>query len=183
MIPVYDPRFARFFGICRYAPDDGDDDEKPDGGNPPPPDMASMKAEMEKWRELSRKNEAQAKQNAAAAKKLEEIENANKSELEKLQAAQDAAEKDAATARIELSKMRVAVKKGLTESQAKRLVGTTEEELEADADELLTTFKPVENDNNRNVRPRESLRPGARPDVEPQVNVKEIVDGMVAQAR
>lgn len=185
MIPVYDPRFARFFGICSYAPDDGDGGgDEGDGGTPPATDIASLKAEMEKWREMSRKMEAQAKSNAAAAKKLEEIENSNKSELEKLQAAREAAEKDASTARLELLKVQIATSKGLNLAQAKRLVGTTEEELEADADELLTTFKPVENDNsNRNVRPRESLRPGARPDVEPAVNVKEIVDGMVAQAR
>jgi regulator of protease activity HflC (stomatin/prohibitin superfamily) len=37
----------------------------------------------------------------------------------------------------------VANAKGLTPTQAKRLVGETREELEADADELLETFKPT----------------------------------------
>lgn len=40
----------------------------------------------------------------------------------------------------EVLKLRVALKKGLTETQAKRLVGTTEEELEKDADELVESF-------------------------------------------
>lgn len=40
-------------------------------------------AEAEKWKSLSRKNEETAKANAAAAKRLEEIEAASASELEK----------------------------------------------------------------------------------------------------
>ena len=40
-------------------------------------------AEAEKWKSLSRKNEETAKTNAAAAKRLEEIEQANASDLEK----------------------------------------------------------------------------------------------------
>jgi predicted RNase H-like nuclease (RuvC/YqgF family) len=41
---------------------------------------------------------------------------------------------------IEVLRLRVALKKGLSETQAKRLVGKTEEELEADADDLLASF-------------------------------------------
>jgi len=40
----------------------------------------------------------------------------------------------------ELLRLRVALKKGLNESQAKRLIGKTEEELVKDADELLASF-------------------------------------------
>lgn len=45
-----------------------------------------------------------------------------------------------ATNDAEVLKYRVALRKGLTEVQAKRLVGTTEEELEEDAEELLSSF-------------------------------------------
>lgn len=41
------------------------------------------KAEAEKWKSLSRKNEETAKANAAAAKRLDEIESANATELER----------------------------------------------------------------------------------------------------
>jgi hypothetical protein len=41
---------------------------------------------------------------------------------------------------VEVMKLRVALKKGLNEAQMKRLLGGTEEELLADADELLQTF-------------------------------------------
>lgn len=50
------------------------------------------------------------------------------------------AEADAKAAKAEALKFSVALDKGLTKVQAKRLLGDTEEELEADADELLESF-------------------------------------------
>lgn len=41
---------------------------------------------------------------------------------------------------IETMRLRVALEKGLTPFQAKRLVGTTQDELEADADELVKSW-------------------------------------------
>lgn len=41
---------------------------------------------------------------------------------------------------LEVLKLRVALRKGLSETQAKRLLGTNEEELEQDAEELLASF-------------------------------------------
>lgn len=95
------------------------------------------KAEAEKWKALSRKNENEVKALRPAAQKLAEIEDANKTEIEKAQARAEAAER--ALQETELARLRseVALAKGLTPSQAKRLVGTTAGELEADADELL----------------------------------------------
>lgn len=65
------------------------------------------------------------------------------SELQKAQRERDEAieraNKSSETS-VETLKLRVALRKGLTEVQAKRLVGSTEEELEADADELLESF-------------------------------------------
>ncbi len=49
--------------------------------------------EVEKWKAMSRKNEARAKENESAAKRLAEIEEANKTELEKAIARAEAAEK------------------------------------------------------------------------------------------
>jgi hypothetical protein len=65
--------------------------------------------------------------------------------------------------------LRVALNKGLTETQAKRLVGDSEEDLEKDADELLSSFRAEDDDpDERPRRPRERLRPGAAPAVEPE---------------
>jgi hypothetical protein len=103
------------------------------------PDLAS---EVEKWKSLSRKNEQQAKANAAAARRLEEIENASKSEAERLTARAEAAEKLASEHESRALRLEVASEKGLTPAQAKRLVGNSRDELEADADEILRDFPP-----------------------------------------
>lgn len=125
--------------------------------------------EVTKWKALSRKHEAQAKANAAAAKRLAELEDAQKSEAERAADKVAQAEKAAHSATSELARLRVAMRKGLTEAQAKRLVGETEEELEADADELLASFghKDADGDAGKPTRPKERLRSGAAPEEEP----------------
>lgn len=155
--------------------DDGkpleNDDDKPggDAGG----DLPDKDAEIAKWKSLSRKHEGQAKANAQAAAKLKELEDASKSESQKLAEEKAAAESVAKSASGELMRLRVAMRKGLTEVQAKRLVGDTEDELEADADELLESFggkkdAGSDTDNGRPTRPKERLRPGAAPDEEPE---------------
>lgn len=62
---------------------------------------------------------------------------AQKTEAQKLTDRATAAEKAAADAALAQARAEVALAKGLTATQAKRLVGTTREELEADAAELL----------------------------------------------
>lgn len=150
------------------------DDDKPDvpDDDKPTDDEPDWSVEGPKWKAMSRKHEAQAKSNADAAKRLKEIEDANKSETQKLADEKAASDKVAASAQGELLRLRVAMRKGLTEVQAKRLVGDTEEELEADAEELLASFKPADSDTddgpkNKPTRPKERLRPGAAPDEEP----------------
>lgn len=69
----------------------------------------------------------------AKAEKLAEFEEAQKSEADKLK---DRIAELEPTAK-EASRLRVALEKGLTVAQAKRLVGETEEDLAADADQLL----------------------------------------------
>lgn len=68
------------------------------------------------------------------AAKLDEIEQAQKSELEREREARAAAEKRAAEAELKALRSEVARKKGVPASS---LTGTTEEELNAAADELL----------------------------------------------
>lgn len=97
-------------------------------------------------------------------KRLDELErekkdreDAAKTEEQRREEARQAAEAEAKAAKIEAARLRVALKKNLTESQAKRLVGETEEELEADADELLATFASGDGDGQEppTGRPRE----------------------------
>ena len=67
------------------------------------------------------------------ADKARELEDAQKSEVDKLN---DRIKELEPTAK-EAARLRVALDKGLTLKQAKRLSGDTEEEMSADADELL----------------------------------------------
>lgn len=78
----------------------------------------------------------------ALVAKLAELEDRDKSELERAIARADAAEKRSADSDARALRLEVASEQGLTPVQAKRLVGTTRDELEADAKELRETFPP-----------------------------------------
>lgn len=73
----------------------------------------------------------------AKAAKFDEAEEANKSELERTSSRAEKAETRAAQAEHRLMQLEVGLDKGLTAAQARRLVGSTREEIEADADEFL----------------------------------------------
>ncbi len=73
----------------------------------------------------------------AKAAKFDEIEQASKTELQRLTEDRDGHKTRGDTAELRAARLEVALEKGLTLTQAKRLVGNTREELEADADELL----------------------------------------------
>ena len=62
--------------------------------------------------------------------------------------------------------------KGLTPTQAKRLVGATREELEADADELLADLGAQKRKNN--VSPREGNSPKSGGDDESRAFAREL---------
>jgi hypothetical protein len=122
--------------------------------DPPAQDEPDWKAEARKW-------EKRAKENRDAADRLKSLEDAQKSEEQRLK--DRIAELE--PSQLEAARLRVALRKGLTETQARRLVGTNEDELETDADQLLADFQPAEPSDPG--RPRERLRPGAVPAVEP----------------
>lgn len=99
---------------------------------------------------------------------LARLKEEGKSDKDKLEERATGAEGRASKAEHEAARLRVALKKGLTEVQAKRLIGENEEELEADADELLASFKDEDEGPEPKRRPRERLRPGASPSSEPE---------------
>ena len=122
---------------------------------------------LEFWKAQSRKQEAKAKANADAAKRLQALEDASKSESEKVSERLTAAESRAAKAEARALRLEVAHAKGLSAVQAKRLVGDTLEELESDADDLLESFKPAEKPATTSRKPQE-LRGGTRPEEQPE---------------
>ena len=113
------------------------------------------------------------------AQKARELEEAQKSEQEKLQDQLRTLQQQNEQSATETARLTVALSKGLTEVQARRLVGSTVEELEADAEELLASFKTDDPPPNR--RPQEKLRPGASPDAEPEPDPKKIADSILGR--
>jgi hypothetical protein len=95
-------------------------------------------AELAKWKAMARKNEAQAKANADAAARLAQIEESQKTEQQKLADRAEQAERRAAEAELKVLRAEVASTKGIPAGLAQRLAGETREDLEADADSLLT---------------------------------------------
>lgn len=119
------------------------ENETPEGETP---DLAAQLEaalkEAEKWKSLSRQNEDRAKSNADKAKRLDEIEEANKTEVQRLteqleKATKTLAERDAADERKKLvSEIAEAHK-----VDARALRGSTREELEEHA-EILKSMIP-----------------------------------------
>lgn len=98
---------------------------------------------VEFWKQKAREQEQRAKANAEAATKLAQYEDRDKTEAQRLAERAEAAEKRAAETEARALRLEIAAEKGLTPAQAKRLVGSTREELESDADDLLEHFKPA----------------------------------------
>lgn len=79
----------------------------------------------------------------AKQKELDEVTASNSTDADAVRKAQDKvreAEDKASKAEARAARLSVALDKGLSETQAKRLIGETKEELEADAEELLNSF-------------------------------------------
>ena len=110
-----------------------------------------------------REKRAAEKRAADLEARLKEFEDRDKTETTRAIERAEAAEKAAAAAEARALRLEVASEKGLTPAQAKRLVGETREELEADANELLETFKPAAStDDDASESVTESLDLGIR---------------------
>jgi hypothetical protein len=140
----------------------GDEDKPTDTPDPDAGAKSALVAERNARREAERK-----------AKDLEDrlkaIDDKDKSEVERLteQVASLTKERDAASTRAD--RLEVAIAKSLDEDKAKRittaakrLTGTTREELEADADEFLSAFAVPDGENRPapTQKPQERLKPG-----------------------
>jgi hypothetical protein len=101
------------------------------------PDEGLGDAGKKALQEERRKARAAEKQLTELQKRLQEFEDRDKTEAQKLAERAAAAEKSAADAQTELMRYRVAADKKLPAELAARLRGSTPEEMAADADELL----------------------------------------------
>lgn len=112
-----------------------------------------LAAQVTHWKQMARKNEARAKENAEKAKKFDELEEASKSELQKALEAQQAAEARAAAAEVAALRGKVAAAKGVP---LDLLTGATEEEITAAADALLAWRTPAGGDGQQGKPPAAS---------------------------
>lgn len=114
------------------------DDDTPDDKTDPKPDPdAGAKKALEAERKARREADAKAKDLEA---QLAKIQDEGKSASDKLTEQVAQLTKNLADESVKRLRVEVAAARGLTPAQAKRLTGTTQEELEADADDLLEAF-------------------------------------------
>lgn len=206
MLNLYRDRFAHHLPgeSCYFAPpgDDDDEDDEEDkekgkggkggggAGGITKAEADALRVDVDKWKRQSRTQEDK---NKALQKELDELKSKSdgeKSDVDKLKERLDKAETDLQKTQLDALRLRIASRKGLSEAQAKRLQGTTEEELEEDADDILEHFKPAgksgegdddadddrargrgnDRQQNNRERPREALKPGAKPGEKPEEN-------------
>lgn len=140
-----------------------DDTQDPDAQ--PDADLGEKgKKALDDERRARREAEKQLK---AVNDRLKELEDKDKSESEKLTGRLAELEKELADARGSAMRLEVALDKGLSKAQAKRLVGESADDLIADAEELLASFKAPDEPAKPAPPaggPKENLRPGAAPE-------------------
>lgn len=98
------------------------------------PAETDWKAEARKWESRAKENLASARANEDAAKRLAELEDAQKTEAQKQQEALEKAQRELAELTVAKTRAEVAAAKGVP---VELLTGSTQEELEAAADALI----------------------------------------------
>lgn len=136
--------------------EDTPDVEEPDQPEPAPqPDRLPDDHPVVKA--LAKANE-EAKQ---ARLKVKEFEDRDKSEQELASEKLSDLEKNLTVAQADAIRFEIALEKGLSKNQARRLVGNNRDELEADADELIADLGLDGDGAPPSRRPKERLKPGA----------------------
>lgn len=128
---IYGPTKPSLFALRGIRFIEGEDGAQP---TPTPEPPKPEPAQETDWKAESRKWESRAKDNATAAQRLAEIEEANRTETEKAQARAEVAEKRAIELEQKATRAEVAAAKGIPMDL---LSGSTKEELEASADALI----------------------------------------------
>lgn len=125
-------------------------------------DIPAAPAQGVDWKAEARKWEARAKENSGAASKLAEIEEANKSEAQKLQEQLASLQERAATAERDRERLAVIAKHGIPVEYHDLVHGTDAESLEASAAKvaaLIQTKAPAQQDAASFVIPDEGGSP------------------------
>lgn len=143
--------------LAEAASRDGDTQQQPEGETAEDPEVERLKKALAKANKDSERNR----------KRLKEYEDAEKTEQQRLQERAETAERNATDLEIKLARADVAAEKGLTARQARRLQGSTREELGADADELLAEFPAPKSQAPPDLK--QGVRGGHAPTVDEQI--------------
>jgi hypothetical protein len=114
--------------------------------------LAAMKQQLKEARAAARTGEE-------AQRKLAEFEERSKTEQERVldQVRREASEAATAPLQLQVDRLEIAIEKGLSLTQAKRLVGSNRDELASDADALLEEFgSPKQSTPSFNGGPRQT---------------------------
>ena len=139
-------------------------DETPPEGNDGHADELSaedLRKALDKARQDAAKYRTKVRELEPLAAEAQQLKDAGRTETERLTERATAAETRAAELEARSTRLEVAFEKGLTPAQAKRLVGSTREELEADADEILRDF-PAQTGTRKPAPDPAQGRPGGK---------------------
>ena len=104
------------------------------------------KAEARKWEQRAKENKKALDEASPKAAQFDALEQASKSELQRIQEQAEQYRTQLETVQREALVNAVALDKGLSPALARRLQGSTREELEADAADLLAQFPQQSNE-------------------------------------
>lgn len=121
--------------------------------------------------------------------KVKEAEDAEKTEVEKLQGQVADLTKRAEASEAKATRFEVAATKGLSLAQARRLVGATQEELEADADSMRAELgldkeeeQGKEEEGTSTGRPQERLKAGASNESDEEPDAGKLADSILSSS-
>lgn len=121
-------------------------------------------AELAKWKSLARKHERTAKENSAAAKKLADLEDANKSESQKLNDQLSSAQVELQELRVEKIRAAACREAGLDPELAEYITAADPDDAVEQAKKLAERLKPK-------LPPPADMRQGVRTQASPAGSV------------
>ena len=110
------------------------------------------KAKAREWEKRAKQNMARISELEPKAKQFDTLEAASKSELERAQEQANLLQRELETTQRQALVASVALDKGLPANLARRLQGDSREDLEADAEELLSQFQASQSSEPRAPR-------------------------------
>jgi chromosome segregation ATPase len=166
------------------------DEKSTETNTPSAEDIAKMQAALKKANDEAAKFRHEIKAKDDELSKLKAASDSSKSEMDKVTEQIAQLEKRAADAERKALVAEVAQDKKLPAAIANRLTGSTKEELEADADELIEALGLGKNDPKPDddepkpgpfARPKEKLRPGASNDGDEAPDYEKIAEKIASK--